>query len=185
VFTASDAVANRNRVAVGLGLRDVFVADVGAGAALVLDHDLLTPLRREPFGEHACDDIGRAAGGDRHDEAHGFMRVIGLRCLRARLGNEEARRECQRGRQGNQVTTGQHGGTPVVGLDAGTLALNRGSPYSAKGRACRWSSPATRSPSASSSPLGWSRRSPLGGAASIPAAADVTAASCHNRKFVI
>ncbi len=67
------------------------------------------------------------------------MGEIDLRRLRARLGNEEVRRQCLRGRQGNQVTTGQHGGTPVVGLDADTLPLDRGLPYLAKGRAWRWS----------------------------------------------
>jgi hypothetical protein len=30
-------------VSVGIGLRDVFVADVGAGASLVLNENLLTP----------------------------------------------------------------------------------------------------------------------------------------------
>ena len=65
------------------------------------------------------------------------MGEIDLRRLRARLGNEEVRRQCLRGRQGNQVTTGQHGGTPVVGLDADTLPLDRGLPYLAKGRAWR------------------------------------------------
>ena len=76
-------------VSVGIGPRDVFVADVGAGACLVLDDDLLAPHPRKLFGEHARDDIGRAPGRDRHNEAHGLIWEISFRRLRARLPNEE------------------------------------------------------------------------------------------------
>ena len=84
----------QDRVSVGIGARDVFVADVGAGASLVLDENLLAPHPRQLFGEHACDDIRRAAGGDRHNEAHGPIREIGSGRLRAPLPNEEVGREC-------------------------------------------------------------------------------------------
>src|SRR5262249_13437088 len=38
--------------------------------------------RRELVGEHARDDIRPTSRGDRHDDAHGFARVAGLRRLR-------------------------------------------------------------------------------------------------------
>jgi hypothetical protein len=36
--------------------------------------------------------------------------------LRARLVNEQRRRECRRGRERDQVTTGKHVGAPAVSM---------------------------------------------------------------------
>ena len=49
--------------------------------ALVLDHDLLLPDVGQLLGHQAGEDVGRLAGRERHDEAHGLG---GPRRLRAR-----------------------------------------------------------------------------------------------------
>ncbi len=61
---------DEERVAVGLGLGDRLGADIGAGAGLVLDHDLLAPDLGEPMADDAGDRVGGAAGHERNDEPH-------------------------------------------------------------------------------------------------------------------
>jgi len=78
------AGVEQDGVSVGIGLRHVFGAEVVAGARPVLDEHLLAPHRRELVGKYARDGIRRTSGGDRHDDAHGFARVAGLRRLCAR-----------------------------------------------------------------------------------------------------
>src|SRR6516165_10784752 len=63
--------AHEHRVAVGVGACDRRSADVGAGAGLVLNHDLLAPDPRQPVGGDAGDSVGRSAGRIRDDDAHG------------------------------------------------------------------------------------------------------------------
>jgi hypothetical protein len=52
--------------------------DIAAGAAAVLDHELLAELASELLRHDAGDDVGRAAGRERHHQADG-LGGIGLR----------------------------------------------------------------------------------------------------------
>ena len=62
-------------VAVRRGLRDPVAADRGARAADVFDHHRLPEQLRELGRERAGETVGRAAGRERHDPAHGFRRI--------------------------------------------------------------------------------------------------------------
>ena len=55
------------RVAVGLGLHQRLQADGAVGAAAVLDVDLLAEPVRQVLGDQPGDEIGAAAGRERHD----------------------------------------------------------------------------------------------------------------------
>src|SRR5262249_30145657 len=57
------------RVAVGIGSGCDLSADIGAGAAAVLDDHLLTPGLGEPIARDGGDRVGGAAGHERNDEA--------------------------------------------------------------------------------------------------------------------
>src|SRR5262249_6908033 len=50
--------------------RGHFVAEVGAGASLVFDYNLMTPDFRELVGEDTGDGVRRSSRGHRHDDAH-------------------------------------------------------------------------------------------------------------------
>ena len=63
------------RVAIRRRFRDGAGADVAAGAALVLDDDTLAPHLGEPLPEHAGDDVGRSARGERHDDLDRLVRI--------------------------------------------------------------------------------------------------------------
>ena len=65
-------------VAVGLGFRDVFGADIGAGARPVLNDELLAEPLRQMLGGKTPDDVGAAAGRVRYDQLH-WSRRVGLR----------------------------------------------------------------------------------------------------------
>ena len=75
--------------AVGIGLGDGVGAGIAAGARLVLHHEgggrIFLP---EIFREQARHDIGRRAGAERHDDAHGLRRPV----LRGRGGEREQER---------------------------------------------------------------------------------------------
>jgi hypothetical protein len=73
------------RVAVRRRLRRRLAGDVAAGAAAVLDHDLLAPGLRQVPGHDARDGIGAAAGRIGHDQAH-VARRPGLRPCAADKG---------------------------------------------------------------------------------------------------
>ena len=55
-------------MAVGLGARGGFHADVAGGAAAVIDHDLAAELRGERLGDEARHDVHAAAGRERRDQ---------------------------------------------------------------------------------------------------------------------
>ena len=74
------------RVAVGRRLRRELGADRAAGAAAVVDDDLLAEALAHLRRDAARDDVDRAAGRERHDETDGFAGVVG-RSLR--LGSRE------------------------------------------------------------------------------------------------
>ena len=70
--------AEQQRVAVGRRLGDQLRADIAAGAALVLDHDIGAPGVLQMLGGDAAQQVGRAGGRERHDHAD-RLAGIGLR----------------------------------------------------------------------------------------------------------
>jgi electron transfer flavoprotein alpha subunit len=68
--------ANQQRVAVGIGLRDGVRADVAAGAAAVVDDEVVAERLREPVADVAREDVGRAAGREGHDHLDDAARVV-------------------------------------------------------------------------------------------------------------
>jgi hypothetical protein len=62
--------ADDEGVAVGLGLGDRVGRDIAAGAGLVLDDELLTEFFRQFCRDHPRQDVGGAAGRERHHEFH-------------------------------------------------------------------------------------------------------------------
>ncbi len=83
--------AEQQRVTVGLRLGDLLGADRAAGAALVLDHDLLAELFRQRHRQDAREDVGRAARRERHDELHRLVRVLLRQRGRARQHQRQPR----------------------------------------------------------------------------------------------
>ena len=79
---------DQQRVAVGIGLGDGAHADRAAGAEAVLDHDRLAELGRETLGDRAGDDVGPAAGAERHDDADRLCRPRLTSCA-ARKGRKQ------------------------------------------------------------------------------------------------
>ena len=67
---------DQHRVAVRVGPRDHLGADIGAGAAFVLDHDLLAPRLGKRIGDDAGDGVGRPARCIRHDDTHESARPL-------------------------------------------------------------------------------------------------------------
>src|SRR5262249_23297341 len=97
------------RVAVGIGSRRDLSADIGAGAATVLDHHLLTPSLREPVAKDACDHVGGAAGHERNDDAD-VPRGPALqrRTLCSGRTGERAGRQHGRGKKPGETAAGEH-----------------------------------------------------------------------------
>jgi hypothetical protein len=71
------------RVAVGCGLGSLRGPGRPCRARHVLDHDRLAESAREPLCNQPGQDVGRAAGRERHDQADGLLRIG---CLCARFG---------------------------------------------------------------------------------------------------
>ena len=69
-------VPHHDRVAVRLRLRAARDAGGAAGAGDVLDDELLAERLREVFADDAGDDVGRSAGGERHDDGDRTGRVV-------------------------------------------------------------------------------------------------------------
>ena len=75
------AGSEEERVAVGRGARDGFGCDDAIGAAAGLDDHLLAERRPQALGIEACKRIGRPAGDEPDDQAHGLRGI--------RLGGSE------------------------------------------------------------------------------------------------
>ena len=75
---------DRQRVPVGRRVRRDFRADDAAGAAAVVDDDLLAQVLAQVRGDHAPDHVVAAAGRERNDEPHRLHRIV----LRRRRGRE-------------------------------------------------------------------------------------------------
>ncbi len=74
-----DDLARRHdaeRVTVGHGFRDQFVAENAAGARLVLDNDRLAEPVLHRVGKNAPDNVGAAAGAERDDDADRLLRPL-------------------------------------------------------------------------------------------------------------
>ena len=87
-------VPGDQRVAVIGGARGARGGGGAAGADHVLDDDALAERLRHMRGDDARDDVGRAAGRERHDHGDGAGRIV------LRLG-----------RRGNAASAGEHGQT--------------------------------------------------------------------------
>ena len=70
-------IGEAERVAVGGGVRDRFGAEIAAGAGAVLDHELLAEPLTKLLRHDAGDNVGAAAGRERHDQ---MDRPLGPRC---------------------------------------------------------------------------------------------------------
>ena len=86
-------VVEQQRVAVRLGAGDAAGAQRAAGAADILDDDLLAEILGHGFGDQARDRVGRAAGRERHDDGD---RAVGIGLGGSR---KRGRRECRGGKQ--------------------------------------------------------------------------------------
>ena len=85
-------MVEQQRVAVGLGLGDAAGAERAAGAADILDDDLLAEVLAHRFGDEAGHRIGRAAGRERHDHGDGAV-GIGLGVGHGRREREQYGKE--------------------------------------------------------------------------------------------
>ena len=81
----------QQRVAVGHGLRHELRRDIAAGAAAVIDHELLADRAGELLRHHAHDDVRPAARRDRQHQAY---RLGGI-TLSDRGSRKEQRQGCQ------------------------------------------------------------------------------------------
>ena len=70
------------RVAIGLGLRHMFSADISACARAVIDDDRLLPHRPENLGDDAWQHVRRSTRRKRH---HNANRLVRPRALRKRI----------------------------------------------------------------------------------------------------
>ena len=77
--------AEQHRVAVGRRPGAQLGAEAAARAGAIVDHDRLPELLAHPLGQDACDQIGRAAGWKRSNEADGLGRIT----LRPRAGDRQ------------------------------------------------------------------------------------------------
>ena len=82
--------AAADRVAVGRGARQLGRADRAALAWLVLDHDRLAERGAELLANHARQDVGGAAGRERHDVADRLVGPVRAVCARRRRSGHAA-----------------------------------------------------------------------------------------------
>ena len=101
--------ADDEGVAVRIGLGDEIGGDVAACARLVLDDELLAVFFRELLRHEAAENVGGAAGGERHDEFH---RMVRPRCGFGRAAQERCggkrRAACKNGAPGGSGRSHSH-----------------------------------------------------------------------------
>ena len=86
---------NHQRVAGGLGRRARRGADDAAGAAAVLDVELLAERGRELLGDQPAERVGGAARRERRNDLHRPVRPGLCLCLRVGAGQAQERRRCK------------------------------------------------------------------------------------------
>ena len=64
------------------GLGDLGGADVATGAAAIFDHEGLLERKGQLLGHYPRGDVGGAASGERHHDAHRLDRPLLRRCER-------------------------------------------------------------------------------------------------------
>ena len=89
---------HQQRVAVRVGLGHHVRAERGAGSAAVLDDETLSNLSAHLIEYRACHDVGRAAGGKRHDDLDGLFGRPIIRSCRERSEQQGKRRPARRPR---------------------------------------------------------------------------------------
>ncbi|MGY4423803.1 hypothetical protein ACVWY2_006252 [Bradyrhizobium sp. JR6.1] len=90
-------IDQQHGVAVRLGVDRSFGADIVAGARLVLDHELLAELLRQPLPDQARDDVGGAARRIANNPAHRSRRIVGSRSAADRECRNPRPDQAQRG----------------------------------------------------------------------------------------
>ncbi len=80
---------DQQRVAVGRGLGGERRAGGAGGARRILDDDRPVPALCESLGNHARDNVGRAARRERHDDTDGALGIGRGRALRGRICAEQ------------------------------------------------------------------------------------------------
>ncbi|MCE2949313.1 MAG: hypothetical protein LXA50_19885 [Betaproteobacteria bacterium] len=88
-------------VAVAAGARHDLGRDGAAGAAAVVDHELLSEFVAQPLADDAREQVGGAARCERHQEAHRLLRVA---------AGTLALRECGYRGEGEGAGRGEPGG---------------------------------------------------------------------------
>jgi len=89
------AIAEHEQIAIGRGLGHAVRAGHAARAAHVFHHDLLPEAFTHAWGNEACRDIDRTAGGERYDHGHRTGRPL-LRGGRRRERHHGCERQCCR-----------------------------------------------------------------------------------------
>jgi len=89
--------------AVGRRLRHRLDADIAAGAGAVFDHDLCAEGRRELLRDDARNDVGAAAGRERHDQADRSLRPRAVCGLRGGGGRKRGARNQERDKADHAV----------------------------------------------------------------------------------
>src|SRR5262249_18218175 len=94
-------------------------AEIAAGAGHILDIELLTPGLGQSLRHHACDHVGRTAGGERHDHADFAIGII--------IGSAARRHERQSDREAYREacheTCAKNAKTSPGGVHAHTILL--------------------------------------------------------------
>ena len=76
LIASAPELDDRDGVAVGRGLGDHVGAERAAGAAAVVDHDLLLEDFLQLLPDHAGDQVVRPAGRERHDQPDRLRRKL-------------------------------------------------------------------------------------------------------------
>ena len=114
-----------DRVAVRVGARRNLGADRAAGARAVVDDELLAELLGQPRRQQARDDVGAAAGRERHDHAHRPLGPFSGLSMCSRQGCNES--------QEQQPASSFHRCVPhIVNIQISYSALIKGAPYPAR-----------------------------------------------------
>ena len=97
---------HQQRVTIRIAFRNLRRAQRAAGTWPVFDHHALPHAGTEPLAHNARHDVGRAAGGEGHDDPDNFVRIVrpgpagrrlrpaGGKCQRSGCKNNKAFHVC-------------------------------------------------------------------------------------------